>query len=152
VREKIRYIILEQNTNHFRIFLALSLRNSYASPKRKRIQIMAHDGQITEGRSAMLDDLLTLTAAAVAPVEAILAKATNTVRTMVSDAGRVSNTLVEQHQTAAHGLAWLATYAQSLRQMQSWAEKLQSEGKFSETEALIHQIAFGEYPSQINNA
>ncbi len=110
---------------------------------------MAHDGQLNMEAPVLLDDLLTLTAAAVGPVEAILARATETVRTMVTDGGRVSNDLVEQNQTAAHGLAWLATYAQSLRQMQSWAERMQSEGKFGETEALIHQIAFGEYLWQV---
>ncbi|KIN73944.1 acyl-CoA dehydrogenase family protein [Sulfitobacter guttiformis] len=110
---------------------------------------MAHDGQLNMEAPVLLDDLLALTAAAVGPVEAILTRATESVRTMVTDAGRVSNALVEQNQTAAHGLAWLATYAQSLRQMQSWAERMKSEGKFGETEALIHQIAFGEYLWQI---
>ena len=110
---------------------------------------MAHDGQLNLEAPVLLDDLLALTAAAVAPVEAILTRATETVRAIVTDGGRVSNTLVEENQTAAHGLAWLATYAQSLRQMQAWAERMQADGKFGETEALIHQIAFGEYLWQI---
>ncbi|MGB5865502.1 MAG: acyl-CoA dehydrogenase family protein [Sulfitobacter sp.] len=110
---------------------------------------MAHDGQLNLDAPVLLDDLLALTAAAVTPVEAILVRATECVRAMVTDGGRVSNALVEQHQTASHGLAWLATYAQSLRQMQSWAKRMQAEGKFGETEALIHQIAFGEYLWQI---
>ncbi|MCL4160982.1 UNVERIFIED_CONTAM: hypothetical protein GTU68_025369, partial [Idotea baltica] len=67
----------------------------------------------------------------------------------VSEDGCVSNALVEQNQTAAHGLAWLATYAQALRQMHAWAVRMDAEGKFGETEALIHQIAFGEYLWQI---
>jgi len=58
-------------------------------------------------------------------------------------------TPVEENQTASHGLAWLATYAQSLRQMQDWAEKLDAVGKFGETEQLILQIAFGEYLWQV---
>ena len=111
---------------------------------------MAHDGQLNLEAPVLLDDLLALTAAAVAPVEAILTRATETVRAIVTDGGRVSNTLVEENQTAAHGLAWLATYAQSLRQMQAWAERMQADGKFGETEALIHQIAFGEYLWQIS--
>ncbi|MEH6645225.1 acyl-CoA dehydrogenase family protein [Sulfitobacter sp.] len=110
---------------------------------------MAHDGQLNMEAPALLDDLLKLTASAVAPVEAVLVRATETVRTMVTENGRVSNALVEQNQTAAHGLAWLATYAQALRQMQSWAEALEKDSKFGETEALIHQIAFGEYLWQI---
>ena len=99
--------------------------------------------------SIILDNLLELTAAAVAPVDAVLEKAVTSVRALVSADGRVSAALIEQHQTAAHGLAWLATYAQALRQMQKWAEKLSGEGRFGETEQLIHQIAFGEYLWQI---
>jgi (2S)-methylsuccinyl-CoA dehydrogenase len=111
---------------------------------------MAHDGQdVTMHTSIILDNLLELTAAAVGPVDAVLEKAVKSVRALVSADGRVSAALIEQHQTAAHGLAWLATYAQALRQMQKWAEKLSGEGRFGETEQLIHQIAFGEYLWQI---
>ena len=112
---------------------------------------MAHDGQDPAFRTpVIMDDLLSLTAAAITPVEGLLDTATARVRAMVSDGGRVSGALVEEHQTAAHGLAWLATYTQSLKQMQHWAESLDGQGKFGETERLIHQIAFGEYLSQIS--
>jgi (2S)-methylsuccinyl-CoA dehydrogenase len=111
---------------------------------------MAHDGQeMALQVQAVLDDLLVLTRAALEPVEAVLTLATNHVRAKVTRDGRVSNVLIEKHQTAAHGLAWLATYAQSLRQMQSWADALETQGRFGETEQLIHQIAFGEYLCQI---
>ncbi|MBC6407990.1 MAG: acyl-CoA/acyl-ACP dehydrogenase [Rhodobacteraceae bacterium] len=114
---------------------------------------MAHDGQdmtmTTDGGSALLPDLLALTGAAVPPVEAVLEKALTSVRALVSVDGKVSGKLVEAHQTAAHGLAWLATYAQGLRQLQAWAEKLSADDSFGEIEQLIHQIAFGEYLWQI---
>ena len=113
--------------------------------------MMAHDGQdmTTMNAPVILDNLLALTAAAVPSVETVLEKARNRVREMVSAGGRVSTALIEQNQTAAHGLAWLATYAQSLRQMQNWAEALQADGKFGETEQLLHQIGFGEYLWQV---
>ncbi len=111
---------------------------------------MAHDGQDwTMTTQTLLDNLLELTAAAVPPVERLLEKATTSVRAMTLDGDRISATKIEEHQTAAHGLAWLATYAQSLRQMQSWAERLEADGKFGEIEALLHQIAFGEYLWQV---
>ncbi|ABG31013.1 acyl-CoA dehydrogenase [Roseobacter denitrificans] len=111
---------------------------------------MAHDGQDPSFHvTVLLDDLLELTAAAVPPVEALLETAKARVKAKVSENGRVSGALIEQHQTAAHGLAWLATYAQSLKQMQKWAETLSAEGNFGETEQLLHQIAFGEYLWQI---
>ena len=111
---------------------------------------MAHDGQDTMAPATIiLDDLLTLTAAAVAPAEAVLDTAKASVRGMVEVDGRVSSRAVEANQSAAHGLAWLATYVESLRQMQNWAKRLQDDGKFGEVEQLIHQIAFGEYLHQI---
>jgi len=112
---------------------------------------MAHDGQdITGTGTAILPDLLKLTGATVAPAEALLEKAQSSVRAMVLKGDdKITTPAVEAEQTATHGLAWLATYVESLRQMQKWAENLQGEGKFGEIEQLIHQIAFGEYLWQI---
>jgi len=104
---------------------------------------------MTMAQDTLLPDLLTLTGAAVAPAESLLAKAIERVRTDVSSEGRVSAQLLEENQTAAHGLAWLATYVESLRQMQKWAEGLKANGQFGTMEQLIHQIAFGEYLWQI---
>jgi len=110
---------------------------------------MAHDGQDLSLQGVILPDLLTRTAEAVHATEATLAKATARVREMVVEDGRVSGTLIEVNQTAAHGLAWFATYVESLRQMQKWAETLDGERTFGEVEQLLHQIAFGEYLWQI---
>ena len=97
----------------------------------------------------ILNDLLSLTLAALEPVHTILETATQKLRTCVSVDGRVSAHLVEEHQTATHGLAWLATYSQSLTQMQRWAEGLNQNNTFGETEQLLLQITFGEYLWQI---
>ena len=111
---------------------------------------MAHDGQDVDlSTQTLLKDLLDLTGKAVAPAEQILDKAKDALRDLVTVEGRVSSRAVEQHQTASHGLAWLATYVEALRQMQGWATRLKDEGKFGEVEQLIHQIAFGEYLWQI---
>lgn len=111
---------------------------------------MAHDGQdLTMTNTAILPDLLKLTAAALPPVDALISTATEKLRAMVTVDGRVSGAKIEENQSAAHGLSWLATYGQALRQMQSWAENLNTEGNFGEIEQLLHQIAFGEYLWQI---
>jgi (2S)-methylsuccinyl-CoA dehydrogenase len=112
---------------------------------------MAHDGQdVTGAGNVVLPDLLKTTGAAIAPLEELLEKAQASVRAMVLAGGeKITTPAVEAHQTATHGLAWLATYVESLRQMQKWAEKLSADGKFAETEQLLHQIAFGEYLWQI---
>jgi (2S)-methylsuccinyl-CoA dehydrogenase len=115
---------------------------------------MAHDGQDLQmtadaANSPILPDLLTLTAAALPPVTQLYERARDAVREMVTENGRVSGKLLEANQTAAHGLSWIATYEQSLKQMQAWAERVQGAGKFGEIEQLIHQIAFGEYLHQL---
>lgn len=111
---------------------------------------MPHDGQdFPTAEVALLPDLLRLTGAAIAPVETVLAAARDALRARVLEGDRISAELVDAHQTAAHGLAWLATYAQALKQMQAWAERLEAADKFGEIEQLIHQIAFGEYLWQI---
>ncbi|MHC0051865.1 acyl-CoA dehydrogenase family protein [Actibacterium sp. D379-3] len=103
----------------------------------------------SDSETALLPDLLALTGAAIAPVEILLAKATEQLRADVSVDGRVSGPALEQRQFSAHALAWLATYAEALRQMQAWATRLHDDGKFGEMEQLILQIAFGEYLNQI---
>lgn len=113
---------------------------------------MAHDGQampLDGTKSVILSDLLSLTADVIPPLEDLLQKAKDIVQTATSENGRVSNALIEQNQVQVHGFAWLATYVEALRQMQKWATKLDGEGKFGETEQLLHQIAFGEYLWQV---
>ncbi|MCZ0814118.1 acyl-CoA/acyl-ACP dehydrogenase [Roseovarius sp. EGI FJ00037] len=111
---------------------------------------MAHDGQdVAMENPIVLKGLLGLTSAAVAPAEGLLEKARAHLRKLVVVDDRVSGSAVEANQYAAHGLAWLATYVESLRQMQAWANRLTEMGKFGEVEQLIHQITFGEYLWQI---
>ena len=99
--------------------------------------------------SPILENLLGLTGATLAPLEELLSTAKDTVKSKVSVDGRVSGGLVEAHQSVAHGLAWLATYVEALKEMHGWADRLNAEGKFGEVEQIILQIAFGEYLAQI---
>jgi (2S)-methylsuccinyl-CoA dehydrogenase len=110
---------------------------------------MPHDGQTIPDGTVILPDLLALAGAAVAPAETLLAAATERLRADLSVDGRITGALLEANQTAAHGLAWLATYVESLRQMHAWAERLNGAGKFGEVEQLILQIGMGEYLWQI---
>jgi len=86
---------------------------------------------------------------AVVAVDAVLADATTAVRAMVTENGRISNAAIEREQRATHGLAWLATYVESVRQLASYAERLAAQGTFGELEDLIVRIGLGEYLSQI---
>ncbi len=52
-------------------------------------------------------------------------------------------------QHMAHGLAWLATYVEALRQLDQWGQRLQADGRFGRIERLILVAGFGEYAAQI---
>ena len=82
--------------------------------------------------------------AAVAAADKILQAAKAGVRIKIQEAGGV-----DEAQHSAHGLAWLATTVEGLRQMHDWASRLQSEGRFGEFEQLLLIAAFGEYAAQI---
>ena len=56
---------------------------------------------------------------------------------------------IEREQHAAHGLAWFATYVESVREMLAYAERMKSEGRYGETEDLLTRIGVGEYLAQI---
>ena len=90
------------------------------------------------------DALLTAAADAVAAADKVLAAAKAGVRIKVQEAGGIDNA---QH--AAHGLAWLATTVEALREMAGWGRTLAGEGRFGEFEQLILAAAFGEYLAQI---
>ena len=98
---------------------------------------------------AILPNLLTLAAQAIPAADAVFDITKIKLQALVTTEGRVSNELIEKNQTAAHGFAWLATYVESLRQMENWALNLQVSGKFGEVEQLILQITFGEYLCQM---
>ena len=109
---------------------------------------MAHDGQSISA-SPQIAGLMGLTEAALPEVEALFTAAREALRARVTIGGKVSAAALEEHQFAAHTLAWLATYTESLRQLQAWGKRLQGDGKFGAMEQLILQIGFGEYLAQI---
>ncbi len=94
-------------------------------------------------------DVVDLAQSASSAVAKLAAEATSAVRAKVSENGRVSNALVDREQHAAHGLAWLCTYAESIRELAAYGERLKAEGRFGETEELLVAIGVGEYLAQI---
>src|SRR5262245_37248345 len=93
--------------------------------------------------------LVGLAQQATAAAEALLADATLEVRARVTVDGRTVGRLIDREQRAAHGLAWLATYVQALRQLASYAARARVAGRLGETEELIVRIGVGEYFAQI---
>ena len=94
-------------------------------------------------------DLVDMSAAAVGGLEAILADATVAVRARVSADGRVVSRLVDREQRATHGLAWLATYVEAVRQLAAYVQRMHAAGRLGEIEELLVRIAMGEYLAQV---
>ena len=109
---------------------------------------LAHD--IPSARAdAALPDLIGVTAAAAGAAETLLERATATLAGELKADGRVSGAALEREQHKAHGLAWFATYVESLKQMADYAARMDGEGRFGELEALITQVACAEYAAQL---
>ncbi len=89
--------------------------------------------------------LLERAARAVASADRVLEAAKAGVKGKVAEAGGVDNI---QH--AAHGLAWLATAVEGLRQLQDWGSRLSAEARFGDFEQLILLVGFAEYLAQIS--
>src|SRR5262245_55575560 len=88
--------------------------------------------------------LLARCAEALAAAERLLHHAKAGVHARVGAAGGL-----DAEQAAGHGLAWLATYVEALRQMLGWANRLAAADRFGRPEQLLLAGAFGEYLAQI---
>ena len=62
---------------------------------------------------------------------------------------QVAGSDLDAHQHAAHGVAWLAAYVETLKALATYASALSSKGKLGEMEQLLIKIAAGEYLNQI---
>ena len=69
--------------------------------------------------------------------EGLLECALTAVRERVSENGKLSAAKIEAEQHAVHGLAWLATYVEAIKEMAAYARRMQEEGRFGETEELL---------------
>jgi (2S)-methylsuccinyl-CoA dehydrogenase len=94
------------------------------------------------GVIAMLDDAVTA-------VEALFADARRAVADRVTIEGRAVTRMLDREQRATHGLAWLATYVEAIRQLAAYAQRLADSGSFGETEELLVRIGAGEFLAQI---
>ena len=81
--------------------------------------------------------------------EGLMDCALTAVRDRVSENGKLSAGKLEAEQHAAHGLAWLATYVEAIKEMAAYARRMSEEGQFGETEQLMTRIGLGEYLAQI---
>ena len=94
-------------------------------------------------------DILAQASDAVASAEALLADATLTLRAKFAPDGKLAASAIDREQHAVHGLAWLATYVEAIRQLAAYAQRLTNAGRFGPAEKLLVEIGLGEYLAQI---
>jgi (2S)-methylsuccinyl-CoA dehydrogenase len=103
----------------------------------------------TPASSDGVDCLARGLVAASAATALLVAQATAHVRGKVSIDGNLVSAQLDTEQHAAHGLAWLATYAEAIRELSAYTDRMRAEGRFGEIEALLVTIGAGEYLAQI---
>ena len=81
--------------------------------------------------------------------EGLLECAVTAVRARTSAHGKLSAAKIEAEQHAAHGLAWLATYVEAIKEMAAYLRRMHEEGRLGPTEELLIRIGLGEYLAQI---
>ena len=97
----------------------------------------------------ILPDLPALLAQAADAAEILVAQMKQATAARVSRDGRLDRRALDAEQHVAHGLAWAASYAETLRQTAVWAGALDAEGRLGEAEALPAQLLAFEYLSQL---
>lgn len=107
------------------------------------------DVAIANSQSPVLSDLIASCRDACSAADHLLVEVRKGVSAMVLRGGKLDAALLDEHQFAAHGYAWVATYVAGLQQMLEWVEQLEADGSLTELESLLLQAAYGEYLSQI---
>ncbi|HVZ51960.1 MAG TPA: acyl-CoA dehydrogenase family protein [Pseudolabrys sp.] len=95
------------------------------------------------------NDLVALARDAVSALDALLADATAKVRERVTVEGHVVGRVLDREQRAAHGLAWFATYVESVRQLAAYADRMTADRTLGDMEEQIVRIGLGEYLAQL---
>jgi (2S)-methylsuccinyl-CoA dehydrogenase len=94
-------------------------------------------------------DLIGTFQQGLAAAEVLLAEARRAVAERLDGEGRAKPHALDREQRAGHGLAWLATYVEALRQLCAYAQQLLDMAALGEIEELLLRIGFGEYLAQI---
>jgi (2S)-methylsuccinyl-CoA dehydrogenase len=97
--------------------------------------------------TASLPVVLTAAAQAVRPVADATLEA---VRARVTANGKVDRHAIDAEQHVVHGLAWIATYVETLTEVAAWANALAGQGQFGDTEAALATLLCGEYLADLS--
>ncbi|HPN06059.1 MAG TPA: acyl-CoA dehydrogenase family protein [Hyphomonadaceae bacterium] len=99
--------------------------------------------------SIVIADLRAVIRQAASDAEAYFVALRKSVAATVAPGGKVDRKKIDEEQRSTHGLAWVLTYVETLKETANWADRIAEEGKFGEIEQLLTQILFGEYLYQL---
>jgi (2S)-methylsuccinyl-CoA dehydrogenase len=105
---------------------------------------------LSKSSETSIADLIPLLESTAKAAGTLRARARDAVAGKVGKDGKIDGEALEREQHAAHGLAWLATYAESLNQIADYARRMSDEGRFGEMEALLAQVGAAEYAAQLH--
>jgi (2S)-methylsuccinyl-CoA dehydrogenase len=105
---------------------------------------------VTNRKGLSLAELVFLLQSAAEAAGALRDCATEAVKAKVTAGGKIDNAALEREQHVAHGLAWVATYVEAIRQLADYAKRMDDEGRFGEMERLLAQIGAAEYLAQLS--
>jgi (2S)-methylsuccinyl-CoA dehydrogenase len=104
---------------------------------------------VTRSAAPATQELISLLDQAAEAATTLRDRAVEAVAAKVASGGKIDGAALEREQHAAHGLAWIATYVEALRQLASYARRMDGEGRFGEMESLLAQIGAAEYLAQL---
>ena len=102
-----------------------------------------------DSTSSRIDDLIPRLESTAEAANILRDRCREAVAGKVSQGGKIDGEALEREQHAAHGLAWIATYAEALNQVASYGRRMSDEGRFGEMEVLLAQIGAAEYAAQL---
>jgi (2S)-methylsuccinyl-CoA dehydrogenase len=101
------------------------------------------------GEASSSPELIPLLESAAEAASTLRDRAVEAVAAKVSSGGKIDGSALEREERAAHGLAWVATYVEAIRQAADYARRMEGDGRFGEIEWLLTQIGASEYLGQL---
>jgi (2S)-methylsuccinyl-CoA dehydrogenase len=97
-----------------------------------------------------LGSITALAAEAASAADRLLDRAIAASRSvLISADNQIDGAALDREQHRAHGLAWLSTYVEAVRQLAAYAERQEAQGRLGEIDRLLVQAGLGEYCAQI---
>lgn len=95
------------------------------------------------------ENLLKHLGGVVPPVRSYAEAVRHAVEVLSCVDGRADATLLDRHQRAVHGLAWVATTVEAIARSVEWGQRLFNEGRLGEVEERILLVGLSEYLAQL---